>query len=141
MYRSPSTSPKAFIDSIKTKVAKLNKHKNKHILLLGDTNIDLIKYDDDVAAHDLIDATASYGFAPIISRPTRITDHRTTLIDHIYTNMIYEINKSGIVTLDISDHLGTYTTLKLSNKLNSSDNYSCTKRQKTKEKYRQIKKI
>ena len=138
MYRSPSTSPKTFIDSIKKKIAKLNKHKNKHILLLGDTNIDLIKYDDDVAAHDLIDATASYGFAPIISRPTRITDHRATLIDHINTNMIYEINKSGIVTLDISDHLGTYTTLKLSNKLNSSDNYSCSKRQKTKEKYRQI---
>ena len=138
MYRSPSTSPTTYLDCLKRKIAKLKKYKSKHILLLGDANVDLIRYDDDANAQELINITASYGFAPIISRPTRITDHRATLIDHIYTNDIHEVTKSGIVTLDISDHLGTYASILLDKHPNSSRNFNFQKPEINKTKYRQI---
>ncbi|CAH3173499.1 unnamed protein product, partial [Porites evermanni] len=47
----------------------------------------------------------SLGFMPIITKPTRITDHTATLIDHIYTNTPEKLIKSGLCLADISDHL------------------------------------
>ena len=88
---------------------QLNRHKNKHIILVGDLNIDLIKHDSDTNSQNLVNITSNHGFLQTISRPTRITDHNASLIDHIYTNQIHNIASSGIITLDISDHLATYT--------------------------------
>ena len=49
----------------------------------------------------------------MISRPTRITDHSATLIDHVYTNKLNNVISSNILTLDLSDHLATVTTILL----------------------------
>ena len=95
---------------LKSKLVKLNKYKNKQILLLGDLNIDLIRYDTDTFAQTLIEYLSCYGLLPVISRPTRITDHSASLIDHIYVDSLFSIAITGIVTLDISDHLGIYDT-------------------------------
>ena len=46
--------------------------------------------------------------AELVSRPTRITDHSATLIDHAYTNSIDNTLSCNIVTLDISDHLAIH---------------------------------
>jgi hypothetical protein len=53
------------------------------------------------------------GFMPIITKSTRITDHTSTLIDHIglYTNTQQKVLKSGICLADISDHLPIFCTL------------------------------
>ena len=40
-----------------------------------------------------------------------------TRIDHIYTNSPYNVTSQNIITLDISDHLGTYVNLVLDNKI------------------------
>ena len=53
----------------------------------------------------------SLGFMPIITKPTRITDHTATLIDHIYTNTPEKLIKSGICLADISDHLPVFCTM------------------------------
>jgi len=41
----------------------------------------------------------------LIDKPTRITKHSTTLIDHIYTNDVKPSIVSGIIIDDVSDHL------------------------------------
>ena len=41
---------------------------------------------------------------PIITKPTRLTDHTATLIDHIYTNCSQNFT-AEILTVDITDHL------------------------------------
>ena len=46
----------------------------------------------------------SLGLMPIITKPTRITDHTATLIDHIYTNTLEKLIKSRLCLADISDH-------------------------------------
>lgn len=47
-------------------------------------------------------------FYPIITKPTRITCHSATLIDHIYTNSQNFEMLSGIWPIDISDHLPVF---------------------------------
>ena len=47
----------------------------------------------------------SNNFLPILTKPTRLTYHNATLIDHIYTNSFNQQVISGIATIDISDHL------------------------------------
>ena len=113
LYRSPTTKPVDSLDKIQQILSRLERHKNKHILLLGDLNIDLIHYETDANSQQLINLTTEHDFIQIISRPTRITDHRTSLIDHIYTNKVQNVTSSGIITYDISDHLATYASISL----------------------------
>ena len=55
---------------------------------------------------------AEHNYAQIIPLPTRVTDHTSTIIDHIYSNQVHTLLTSRVVTLDISDHLGTYVQFK-----------------------------
>ena len=108
VYRSPSSSSTKFISHLDWYLRKLDRHKNKSIHIVGDFNIDLAQYDSDFHCHDLINKMAEHNFAQVISLPTRITDHSATIIDHIYSNEVHNIVKTRVVTMDISDHLGTY---------------------------------
>ena len=118
IYRSPSSKVADFTLRMEQMLAKLDKHKNKTIILVGDFNIDLIKHDTDKHGQELINLTTSHGFLQVISRPTRITDHTATLIDHIYINKIPDVYSSGVITCDISDHLATYVNIALCENLN-----------------------
>ena len=113
-YRSPSRDPNKFLDLLGAVLSGLDRHSRKHISFYGDANIDLIKYDTDIFSQRLIDTLANYGFVQTVSKPTRITDRSATLIDHVYTNNIENTVSSNIITLDLSDHLATITTIKLS---------------------------
>jgi hypothetical protein len=55
----------------------LKKHKNKNIVLVSDSNIDLLKHDSFEPANQLVDLYSEHGLIPVISRPTHITDHCT----------------------------------------------------------------
>lgn len=48
------------------------------------------------------------GVLPLINRPTRISSHSATLIDHLYTNNISVNSLSGILITDISDHFAIF---------------------------------
>ena len=113
VYRSPSRSPNTFLETYLQALRKLNRHKNKLLVLTGDHNIDLIKYDHDSHGQELVEITASHGFLQVISRPTRVTDHSATLIDHIYINSTNSVVSSNVITLDITDHLGTNVIISL----------------------------
>ena len=73
----------------------------------------MIKYDNDDDCQNLIDNAHNNGFVQIVSRPTRITEHSATLIDHVYTNNIDSALSCNILTLDLSDHLGIHTRITL----------------------------
>ena len=113
VYRSPSAKPSDFHEQLDSILTQLDRHKSKQIILTGDLNIDLVKYEHETNSQQLIDLTARFGFIQVITRPTRVTDHSATLIDHIYTNQIHNMHSCGIITYDISDHLGIYITIAL----------------------------
>ena len=65
------------------------------------------------AYQELIDIMPNHGFVQIVSRPTRVTDNSATLIDHVYTNKFDYTLSCNVLTIDISDHLATSTTIKI----------------------------
>ena len=84
------------------------KLKNRYQLyILGDMNIDFLKYNHHTQTEEYLDMLHSNNISPIITKPTRITNYTATLIDHIYTNNTNQMI-SGIATIDISDHLPTF---------------------------------
>jgi hypothetical protein len=77
----------------------------------GDFNIDLLKYETHKKTNDFIDDMISHNFIPLITKPTRVTTHSATIIDHIYTNNLNIKYKSGILLSDLADHFGIFTIL------------------------------
>jgi len=86
--------------------------------LIGDTNLDLLKYDNHADTSKFIDMLISYNYLPLSHLPTRITDTSATLIDHIYFKTNPKSNNSKFVKIftenlvtDITDHLANFFTL------------------------------
>ena len=90
-----------------------NRYANKIKYIFGDFNQDLIKHDENIDCQNLIDNAHNHGFAQIVSRPTRITEHSATLIDQVYTNDLDSNLSCNILTHDISDHLAIQTKISL----------------------------
>ena len=85
--------------------------KGHEVLVLGDFNVDFLKYNDDKQTSEYMDMLLDLGYLPLVTKATRITYHTSTLIDHIYTNTPEKVIKSGICLADISDHLPIFCTL------------------------------
>ena len=118
IYRSPSENVDKFIDALDDVLRSLDRHKNKQTLLTGDLNIDLIKFSNDCHCQNLISVFEKYGLVQLVSRPTRVTDHSATLIDHVYTNDVANVISCNVLTTDISDHLAVLTTITLGQDFN-----------------------
>ena len=111
MYRSPSGDPSTFICELESKLDNLKRHNKKHIILVSDSNLDLLKFQQYEPCTKYVNCLAEHGFAPTISLPTRVTSHSATLIDHIFVNNCEAVTKSGVITEDLSDHLAVFTNL------------------------------
>ena len=85
-YRIPGASAANFNEKLTISLLKISL-ENKICQLMGDLNLDLLKQDRHQDISALIDIIYSNGFVPVITKPTRITEHSQTIIDHIYTNM------------------------------------------------------
>ena len=126
MYRSPSGDVSSFLSELDTRISALRSHKNKTILFASDSNVDLLGYGHFEPATKLVTNFSEYGFAPTISRPTRVTCQTATLIDHIFINDCTAITKSGVITESISDHLAIFINIlidshKIDYKLSNSE--------------------
>ena len=97
VYRSPSRNVDNFVELLDNVLRSLDRHSRKHIVFTGDFNVDLVKYEHDKAGQNLISVFEKYGFAQMVSRPTRVTDHSATLIDHVYTNDTLSVKKIPVV--------------------------------------------
>ena len=82
--------------------------EHKHCVVIGDMNVDLLKFSVHTKTNDYLDNIFQNGFIPTITKPTRITSTSAILIDHIYTNNITTSGKSGIIITDVADHFGTF---------------------------------
>ena len=72
-------------------------------MILGDFNINLLNYNIHSPTNEFLDSLASNSFLPYM--PTRITSHSKTLIDNIFTNVIFPDSISGNLTATISNNL------------------------------------
>jgi hypothetical protein len=104
-YRPPNTDIALFNAEIVLLLKIIDNEKNKIVLLAGDYNLDLLKYNNHSPTAEFLNILLSYSYFPTICNPTRITDSSATLIDNIFINTSNLILKSAIVYSDISDHL------------------------------------
>ena len=70
---------------------------------MGDFNLNLLNYEDHLPTDQFVNTLYSYGFRPLITKPTRINPHTASLIDNILTNSDLDIT-AGLLYSDISDH-------------------------------------
>ena len=88
----------------------------ENIIIGGDFNIDLNKYDDNIHIKNYIDNLMSRRLYQIILAPTRITNTTETIIDHFYIKSNFKIQVlTGIFAHPISDHLATFCRLASAN--------------------------
>ena len=91
---------------------KLNSER-KHLYVMGDFNIDLLKADIHRPTHEYLELLYSYSMLPTIYKPTRITESTATIIDIILTNNDEDIAKSTILITNASDHFPTILSANL----------------------------
>ena len=92
----------------------LSKKAKKTIVLLGDSNIDLLNFDTSEYVSTFLDDLASNSLQPQIPLPTRISNNSKTLIDSIFCNIPNPLVKSAItgnISSSISDHLPQFFIL------------------------------
>jgi len=83
-----------------------------------------MKYSRDSIVTEYVDMLHSLSCKALISKPTRITEQSSTLIDHIYTNDTKHAIMSGISIFDLSDHLPTFSIVKAADVNTTSNNYT-----------------
>ena len=103
MYRHPNGDRIFCHEYLKKHLECLNR-KGREVLIFGDINENFIRYNDNKQTYEYLDM-------PVIAKATRITDHTSSLIDHIYTNTPEKRIKSGICHADISYHLPISCTI------------------------------
>ena len=116
IYKCPEFDIINFLDEIYNLFNTLS--TDNTIFLCGDFNIDILKLTCPKVSH-FIDILISLGLHPIITKPSRITNITSTLIDNIYTNYNHVPISNGLLYNDISDHLPIFCIYKL-NKFNNS---------------------
>ena len=79
--------------------------------MTGDININSLAYESNNIVKNFFNASFKIVIFPVNTRPTSVTRHSSTVIDHILTNAILtKIIPSGIVKTDISDHFPFFLT-------------------------------
>ena len=124
IYRPPDRNIKDFNSQLRI---ILDTVSDLHIpcYLLGDTNINLLNHSTHSETGNYIDLLYSYSFVPLINRPTRVTDHSATLIDHIFTNNLSPniLKFQGILLTDITDHYPIFHIAQLPDKSKQTSEY------------------
>ena len=135
LYRPPDKYD--FVSHLERKFSDTNVYESQECYLLGDINLNLRPNDKEIFRHksaDTINKEISKLFRSYLefrythcleqikTRPTRITDQTTTLIDYILTNSPDKVSQSGVIDLGLSDHDLIYCTRKISLPKSHKDN-------------------
>lgn len=123
IYRTPGSDSNLFREWVEKLFVGKTK---KDIILCGDYNIDLLNTKKHKATEDFTDTMYSINLYPLITKPTRITNHSATLIDNIFTNILDGNVASGILINDISDHLPIFMVYNVNSKIvNKNPTFTC----------------
>ena len=83
IYRHPHGNIDSFMEYLNSSIEKTHR-ENKVCILMGDFNLDLLKFESHKDTDNFLNAMLTTNFQPQIIQPTRITEHSATLIDNIF---------------------------------------------------------
>ena len=113
IYRPPTHSVedlKTFTNEFSTFLKIIHRRYRKGYIN-GDSNINLLKINENNNYNSFYESVISEGFMPQITLPTHLSDTSHTLLDNTLTNYYEITHKSGVLSMPISDHQMTFTTL------------------------------
>lgn len=110
IYRRPGSDNAAFINSL-SEIMTILRTSNKKCYILGDFNLDLLKYEFNNYVREFTDKMFSNFFYPCIHKPTRVSNHSATIIDNIFCNDLLTQRSNGILLTDSSDHFAPFTRI------------------------------
>ena len=110
VYRHPGHKYVSFCDKLCKNLNLLNLEKTKY-LIVGDFNINLLKYNVAGNVTDYVNALNSVGCSICIDRTTRVDGKSSTCIDHVYSNFSTDRLDTKIILSDVSDHFSTMTNV------------------------------
>ena len=125
IYRHTCMYAREFNDTYLQNTLEKRSYENKDITLMGNFNIDILKYDTNNDSAAFLDMMYENFLLPYISSPTRVTPRSQTLIDNIFSNIIGDETVSGNITITISDHYAQFALFK--NKAKSQKNKKIAK--------------
>ena len=99
IYRHHSPIPTFLNYFLKNALEYVNKQSSKISALMGDVNIDLIKYASETNTGKFYDLLCLHSFRPLILQPSRVTSKTATLIDNIFINDISCHSQGGNIIL------------------------------------------
>ena len=111
IYKHPAMDLNEFNDYYLNELLHKLSSENKSVILFGDFNVDLLKYDNHHSTNEFLDSLSSHLLLPHITQPTRIRDTSKTLIDNIFSNTLIENTISDNLTATLSDHLPQFIIL------------------------------
>ena len=121
-YRHPSTEIEHFTEYIQRALSNPTV-TTKQVFILGDFNINLLNYDSHTPTNDFVSLLLSQHFLPFIVHPTRVSDHSSTIIDNIFSNVCNLDTKSGNILTQIADHFPQFLMVKRAGVANKTLSY------------------
>ena len=109
-HNSPEIFQSYFDETIEKRASS-----GKHIVIMGDFNIDLLNCASSSYSHDFLSSLQSCFLFPSIDKPTRVRSTSPTLIDNIFILFINtpdQVVACGNIISDISDHFSQFCILK-----------------------------
>ena len=106
IYRHPDRLYRSFTYKLCQTIEKLNRAKTK-FMIVGDINIDLLKYSLARNITDYTNKLKSSGCNVHCNIPTRIIQNSRSCIDHVYSNFEQHTVDTSVILSDISDHFST----------------------------------
>ncbi|XP_047104490.1 uncharacterized protein LOC124734385 [Schistocerca piceifrons] len=101
LYRSPNGIIKTFFEQLEDIIQHLSK-TYAYLIIIGDLNIDTSKNTDNTKT--LLDLLCIYNLKIKIDKPTRVTKHSETIIDHVITNIPTCYCDTQVINSTLADH-------------------------------------
>ena len=106
VYRQHN-SPELFQEYFDRTIEKLSA-SGKQIFLMGDFNINLLRFHDCKYAQNFILSLQSFNLTPTIDKPTRVHHNSYSLIDNIFASNLEDTITSGNIISDLTDHFSQF---------------------------------
>ena len=103
IYRHLSSNWVNFIEAFSDSLAPLFA-SNIKLFVRGNLNIDISQTNETSAASNYLNMIESHGLLPLITKPTRVNETISTILNYILTNDVHHCILPGIIEYGLSDH-------------------------------------
>jgi hypothetical protein len=131
LYRPGTAHPNLTVNELHSEFSEMLSNlcseilnMNRTVYMLGDFNLDVLKYGADKSATEYVDLLFSYGLLQLVTNPTRVTSHSASLIDHVITNNVVDSCDTVVLLAKISDHFPIVYFKRVPSKNNGSKTYT-----------------